>query len=274
MRGLRILSLLCLALVPLGANAQEDTLGQLRAEISALSSVVAELAQGLSAGSVVPPAGLEGSVIDQLERLRGDLASLTARTEALEFRIRRVVDDASNRIGDMEFRLTELEGGDPAALPSTRPLGEAPGQTAVQDSPAQPDAATPAPMLAAGEQMAFDAARDLLADGRLDEGVAAMSAFLETYPGSPLTAQASRLLADAQRSIGAEADAARTWLNLYMANPDGRDAPLALLELGQSLDKLDQRSEACVMFEELLTRFPDSPEALEGRGIAQTLGCL
>ena len=26
--------------------------------------------------------------------------------------VRRIVDDATNRVGDIEFRLTELEGGD------------------------------------------------------------------------------------------------------------------------------------------------------------------
>jgi TolA-binding protein len=35
---------------------------------------------------------------------------------------------------------------------------------------------------------------------------------------------------------------------------------LALLELGESLGRLQQVAEACVMFDELLARFPASPQ--------------
>jgi len=272
MRLLRITTIAILMLGPVSAPAlaqeaaptaeQGDSLAQLRSEISALSALVADLAANLSSGSggAAQTQGFDGSMIDQVERIREELANLTACVEALEFRIRSVVDDASNRIGDMEFRLTELEGGDTSALPPTPPLGGENGATSggVSDP-------VPAPQLAAGEQSAFDAARALLDDGDTDAGKSALSVFLETYPGSPLAAQASTLLAQAQRDSGAESDAARTWLNLYLANPEGPDAPHALLELGNSLAQLGQQAEACVMFEELFTRFPDAPQAPDAR---------
>lgn len=272
MRLLRITTIAILMLGPLSAPAlaqegapgaaQSDSLAQLRSEISALSALVADLAANMSSGSggAAQTQGFDGSMIDQVDRIREELTNLTARAETLEFRIRSVVDDASNRIGDMEFRLTELEGGDTSALPPTPPLGGGGVTTSggVSD-PAQ------APQLAAGEQSAFDGARRLLNEGDTDAGKSALSVFLETYPGSPLAAQASTLLAQAQRDSGAESDAARTWLNLYLANPEGSDAPHALLELGNSLAQLGQQAEACVMFEELFTRFPDAPQAPDAR---------
>ncbi|MBR3370215.1 MAG: tetratricopeptide repeat protein [Rhodobacteraceae bacterium] len=276
MRLLRVTTIALLMLGPISAPAQAqdasqtagqavgqgDSLAQLRSEISALSGLVAGLAADLSsgAGNVGQTQGFDGSLIDQVERIREELASLTARAEALEFRIRRVVDDASNRIGDMEFRLTELEGGDTSALPPTPPLGGDAGAPAgaVSDG-------GQAPQLAAGEQTAFDAARALLDAGDTDGAKSALSVFLETYPGSPLGAQASAMLAQAQRDSGADSDAARTWLNLYLANPEGPDAPHALLELGNSLAHLGQQAEACVMFEELFTRFPDSAQSQMAR---------
>ncbi|MGP9790269.1 tetratricopeptide repeat protein [Roseinatronobacter sp. NSM] len=276
MRLLRVTTIAVLMLGPILAPAQAqdapqttqpaDSLAQLRSEISALSGLVAGLAADLSsgAGSAGEAQGFDGSLIDQVERIRDELASLTARAEALEFRVRRVVDDASNRIGDMEFRLTELEGGDTSALPPTPPLGGDAG--AARDG-------GPAPQLAAGEQTAFDAARALLDAGDTDGATTALSVFLETYPGSPLGAQASTLLAQAQRDAGAESDAARTWLNLYLANPEGPDAPHALLELGNSLAQLGQQAEACVMFEELFTRFPDTAQAQQGRDAHRLQEC-
>jgi len=233
------------------AMAQDDTLAQLRAEIGALSGLVAGLAGQLSSGVAVPQMALDGSALDQIDRLRAELAALTGRTEALEFQIRQVVDDASNRIGDMEFRLTELEGGDTSALPPVRPLG---GGGVIGN------AGGAAPELAAGEQAAYDAALATLDGGDIAGGMAALDAFLQTYPGSPLSADAGQRLARAQSTAGAEGDAARTWLNLYLAAPDGAQAPLALLELGESLGRLQQVAEACVMFDELLARFPASPQ--------------
>ncbi|MDD7970341.1 tetratricopeptide repeat protein [Roseinatronobacter alkalisoli] len=275
MRMLRITTIAILMLGPVSAPAfaqqtppaaqQGDSVAQLRSEISALSALVAGLAAELSSGAGSPEnlQGFDGSVIDQIERTRQELASLTARAEALEHRIRQVVDDASNRIGDMEFRLTELEGGDTSALPPTRPLGGGTGAAAATgNGVSDPEAA---PQLAAGERAAFDAAQALIDEGDTDAAKSALSVFLETYPGSPLGAQASALLAQAQRDSGAESDAARTWLNLYLANPEGPDAPPALLELGNSLARLGQMAESCVMFEELFTRFPDAAQAVDAR---------
>lgn len=248
------------------AMAQDDTLAQLRAEIGALSGLVAGLAGQVSSGGTAVPLTLDGSALDQIDRLRMELSSLTGRTEALEFRIRRVVDDASNRIGDLEFRLTELEGGDTSALPQGRPLGGTElGGTELGDTSSGSGAGIigdtgTAPELAAGERAAFDSAVAALDSGDMAAGMAGLDAFLQTYPGSPLNAQASQRLAQAQAASGAEGDAARTWLNLYLAGPDSDTAPLALLELGESLGRLQQVAEACVMFDELLTRFSTSAQ--------------
>ena len=129
------------------------------------------------------------------------------------------------------------------------------------------------PELAAGERAAYDAAVAALDSGDTDAGLNGLQAFLQTYPGSPLSADASQQLARAQTAAGAEGDAARTWLNLYLAGPDSDVAPLALLELGESLGRLQQVAEACVMFDELLTRFPASVQ-VEGAVAAKArLSC-
>ena len=249
------------------APAQADTVAEIRSELNALSSVVAELARELSTGQAAEQPGFDGSVIDRVEQIRAELARLTGRTEELEFRIRRVIDEASNRLGDLEFRLTELEGGDPTQLPE-RPLG---GEFSAP--PATTDTPEGTPELAAGEQQAFDNARALAEAGDADEAAEALDEFLAFYPGSPLGTEASLLLAEMHRARGAEAEAARAYLNLYLADPEGSTAPRALLALGDSLGRLDQREEACVMFDELRDSFPGSEEAREAEGARGALGC-
>ena len=263
MRLIRIIAVACLVSGPVLVPAQADTVADLRAELTALSGVVADLARELSSGSAESQPDFDGALIDRVERIREELARLTGRAEELEFRIRRTIDEASNRLGDLEFRMTELEGGDTSALPPTRPL----------DGGRQPSVNDDAPQLAAGEQSAFDSARALAEEGNHEAAADALKQFLEFYPGSPLGADASILLGEMHRARGAETDAARVYLNLYLADPDGDDAPRALLALGESLGRLEQREEACIMLDELLDRFGTSPQAAEASEARARLSC-
>ena len=263
MRLIRVIAVACLVSGPVLAPAQADTVADLRAELTALSGVVADLARELSSGSAEPQPDFDGALIDRVEHIREELARLTGRAEELEFRIRRTIDEASNRLGDLEFRMTELEGGDTSALPPTRPL-DGGGQPSVNDD---------APQLAAGEQSAFDSAQALAEEGNHEAAADALKQFLEFYPGSPLRADASILLGEMHRARGAETDAARVYLNLYLADPDGDDAPRALLALGESLGRLEQREEACIMLDELLDRFATSPQAAEASEARARLSC-
>ncbi|MCC5957294.1 MAG: tetratricopeptide repeat protein [Natronohydrobacter sp.] len=266
MRALRAATLGCLIWAGTLVPAQADSVAEIRSELNALSAVVADLARELSSGAAASQPGFDGALIDRVEQIRTELARLTGRTEELEFRIRRVIDEASNRLGDLEFRLTELEGGDTSAL-TQRPLGgEAPRAPA-------PSAAADGPELAAGENVAFEGARSLAQAGDHDAAAQALQEFLDLYPGSPLGAEASLLLGEAHRARGAEPEAARAYLNLYLADPDGPSAPRALLALGDSLGRLGQREEACVMFDELRNRFGTSTEAQEAEAMRPALSC-
>ena len=281
MRMIRIVALGCLlaggALAPPQAKAQSDTVAALRSELSNLSAAVADLARELSSGDAAAQPGFDGDLIDRVDRIREELARLTARSEELEFRIRRAIDDASNRLGDLEFRLTELEGGDVSNLAAPRPLGGNASGNGAQGGGAFGGGASlghsETPQLAASESVAFNAARDLAESGDHDAAAAALQQFLESYPGSPLGADASLLLGEMHRARGAEPEAARAYLNLYLADPDGTDAPRALLALGDSLGRLDQHAEACVMFDELRDRFAFSPEAQEAAAARLRLNC-
>ncbi len=266
MRVVRIIALACLLSGPVLAPARADTVADLRAELTALSAAVADLARELSSGAGAAQQGFDGSLIDRVDRIREELSRLTGRTEELEFRIRRAIDEASNRLGDLEFRLTELEGGDVTNLAAPRALGGGVGNSA-----AAPGFETP--QLAASESVAFDAARAMADAGEYEAAAEALQQFLEFYPGSPLGADASLLLGQMHRARGAEPEAARAYLNLYLSAPDGPDAPRALLALGDSLGRLEQISEACVMFDELRNRFTTSPEAAEAEAARLRLAC-
>ena len=116
-----IMVALGLALGPVAAQAQEaQTLADVRQELTVLNVEVQKLRRELSTTGGASVTVGNGSVLDRVNAMESELARLTSKTEELENRINRVVADGTNRIGDLEFRLVELEGGDLGALGTTQ----------------------------------------------------------------------------------------------------------------------------------------------------------
>jgi tol-pal system protein YbgF len=276
MMHLRCLPAVVLAvLLPLAAPAQEDrsqTLADLRSELALLTQEVTGLRQELVASGASQPGLGGGSALQRMDAIEAALSQLTSKTEALEFRINKVVTDGTNRIGDIEFRLTELEGGDISALPATPPLGGEAG-TALVPALTAPATGADAPELAVGEQADFDRAREVLGTGDFRAAADLFKTFTETYSGGPLSADAYFLLGESLSQVGETANAARAYLESFSGTPNGPRAPEALLKLGQSLGTLGQVPEACVTLREVGVRFPGSAPAAQAATALQGLGC-
>jgi tol-pal system protein YbgF len=262
---------LCL---PTLAPAQDRaaTLADIRQEMSVLFVQIQTLRRELSTTQGAASAGFGGSVLERVDAIEGALTSLTARTEELEFSIERIVTDGTNRIGDLEFRLVELEGGDLGGLGNTPRLGGDTGITAVAQAPL--GGAAEGPQLATAEQGAFDAARAAFDTGRFADAAPLFAGFVQNFPGGPLSNEASFMLGESYRNLGSASDAARAYLDTFTADPSGIRAAASLLQLGGSLGDLGQTAEACVMYEELVIRFPQSGEASAASSSASTLNCF
>lgn len=268
-----------------GMAQDAATLADIRADLARLSSEVSQLRSELSsgtAGSAVDPGqaqfGIGGSVLERADRIEAQLTRLTGLTETLEFRINSIVTDATNRIGDLEFRLVELEGGDVSRLGQAAPLGGSAGTTA----PALPEPSgttgpvsdgAGSPELASGERQAFDAARTAFEAGDHAAAIDGFRAFFSTYPGSPLSVDAGFMKAESHTALNSPSDAARAYLDAFTAAPDGPRAATALLRLGVNLNGLGQVEEACIMFDELGLRFPGSAEAADAQARMAELSC-
>ncbi len=270
----RLGCVVALALLPMGAAAQDraQTLADIRAELSALGTQVTSLRQELVATSATNPGIGGASALERMDALEAALTTLTARTEELQNRINRVVADGTNRLGDLEFRVTELEGGDVAALPPTPTLG---GDTGAVASPLAPvtDPTTAGPELAVSEQADFDRAREVLGQGDFRTAADLFATFTQTYSGGPLSAEAQFLRGEALSQLGQTADAARSYLESFSGTPNGPRAGEALLKLGQSLGTLGQVPEACVTLAEVGVRFPATDPAVQAQAAMQGLEC-
>ena len=106
------------------ARAQDTTLADLRQELSTLYIDIQNLKSELTASGALTQGSVGNTPLERLDSIEAQLQGLTSKTEELEFRINRITVDGTNRIGDLEFRICELEEGcDINALGDTPPLG-------------------------------------------------------------------------------------------------------------------------------------------------------
>ena len=260
-------------ILPMAAFAQDDqTLADIRQQLTFLNVEVQKLKRELSTTGNSGTQALGGSVLDRVNAMESELQRITSKSEELENRINRVVADGTNRIGDLEFRLVELEGGDIATLGETSTLGggEQVATAAPLTAPATP---TNQAELAVGEKADFERAQEALASGDFRTAADQFATFNQTYPGGPLAAEAELRRGEALKSLGDMREAARAYLASFSTDPVGPMAPNALFELGSALGDLDQLQEACVTLSEVGVRFPDSAFVAQANTRRQALAC-
>ncbi|MCA8884934.1 MAG: tetratricopeptide repeat protein [Rhodobacteraceae bacterium] len=255
------------------AQDRAATLADIRQNLTVLSVELQGLKRELSTTGTAMSNGSATSgegPLARLDAIESELRRLTATTEELSHRIDRVVQDGTNRIGDLEFRLTELEGGDLGAVGQTAPLG---GELPLPSTPLPPPA--PQVELAVGEQADFDAAVALMTEGTPADAHDALNRFLETYPRSPLAAEAHLFRGDTLKALGNPSQAGRAYLESYtlaeLSNPGL--AAEALYKLGDTLAGLDQVHEACITLGQVGAAFPGTKAAEQAQSRLGGLIC-
>lgn len=276
MRRVMLGTALVLALAAPAFAADKQTLADIRAELAQVSAQLQELRSELvaSGASGLQAAG-GASALQRMDTMEAELTRLTAMTEQLKDRVDKVVKDGTNRVGDLEFRVCELEEGcDPASVGQAQPLGgAAPAAAAAAAPAASGGAASSGGTMAMNEQADFDRAKGVLDQGDFRAAADLFKTFAETYPGGPLTGDAGYLRGEALMKAGDVPGAARAWLDGFSAEPEGKRAADDLLELGKALGTLGQKAEACATLAEVPARFPTSAAAGKVAAAQASLGC-
>lgn len=277
MRG-RLVTTAFLALVFLSGQAiaagKEQNVADIKAELSVLDGQIQQLRDELvKRGSARGLPSDPATALTRLDQLDAELRRLTDRVDVLSNDIRRIVDDATNRIGDIEFRLNEVEGGDPALVAKPETLGG--GLTPPKPRPAPAGSAesvgeTP---LVATERADFDAAAAAAKAGDNARAATLFSDFITEYPGGPLTTEAQFHRGEALSAVGDWRAAARSFLDAFSGAPQGPFAPQALYKLGVSFGKLGQTDQACLTLAEVANRYPGSAVLSDVAAERQSLRC-
>lgn len=283
---------------------------QLRYRLDALEAELASIRARLGGAAARPATGggvaaaLSNSPVAELE---GELRRLTATVEELQHQVRRIGEEAARRFSDIEFRLTELEGGDISAIQPVPPLGGTakpqPAPTAapapaVQGSTGSSGVTPPAQGIVPGpsgqgtfggvevplsgqatsetaavsatEQGDLERAVTDVRQGRYDQAEERLRRFLSEYPASPLTADAWYWLGESQFVRGAHGEAARSFLSGYNTDRAGKRAPHNLYRLGVTLGRLGQVNEACMTLREVRRQFPAAPDGIVDQADAES----
>ena len=251
-----------------------QNVADVRAELNVLNGQIEQLRNelvrsGAAGGLPTDPA----TALTRLDQLEAELRRLTDRVDVLTNDLDRIVEDASNRVGDIEFRLTELEGGDTSVKPEPAPLGG--GITRPKPRPLAPELAAPetTSVLAATEQSDFDAAVKAADAGDNAKAAALFATFLATYPGGPLSTEAQYRRGQALAATADWKGAARSFLDAFSGAPQDPRAPHALYQLAVSLGHLGQTNEACLTLTEVDSRYPGSEVAGDVAAQRMTLAC-
>jgi len=248
----------CMAVLPATGQTQAQTLEDVRMDITKLSELMQELrSELLITGNSGVSQESVGTILQRLNTLEADLSAALGLVETLEFRVVQIADDAIRRIGDLEFRLTELEGGDTSTLTTPPPLG---GETDIGNGGQE---------LASDEQRSFDAGVALYDAGEFQAAAEQFLTFTTTYPGGPLTSEAQYRRGLAFAGLQDWGGAARSYLDSFSGAPDGPFAPVSLFELASSLGALEQTDQACLTLDEIGIRYQNVSVDLGAQILAQ-----
>ena len=269
----------CVALpAAVSAQEQDETLADIRQELSVLYVELQKLKRELNTTGAAGQLTGGGTLIERVNAIESELQRLTSKTEELEYKVGRVAEDGANRIGDLEFRLCELEEGcDIGALGETSTLGGvdtvASGGNAGLAGSDDISGDAEAPQLAVSEQADFERAKAALDEGNYAEAAALFATFRQSYPGGPLTARAGLLRGEALEQAGQIKEAARAYLDTFSTDQNGPEAAQSLYRLGAALGQLGQTEQACVTLSEVGNRFPGDEAATQAQSEMTNLGC-
>ncbi|MBO9396727.1 tetratricopeptide repeat protein [Shimia sp. R9_2] len=270
------LSALALVLAPVMGSTQtrEETLADVRQQLSVLYVEIQQLKRELSTTGAPGTVVAGASTLERVDVIEQQLQVLTNKTEELQYRVARIVEDGTNRIGDLEFRLVELEGGDLSQLGETTTLGgdieAVPDVTEGEDDGSGDGEPTE---LAVGEETDFNRAMTALDNAEYASAADQFASFVQTYPGSPLESEAHLRRGQALEGTEDKTGAARAFLEAYSGAPVAGTAPEALFRLGKSLGALGQVNEACVTLNEVGVRFPGGVFVSEAQAEMANLQC-
>ena len=246
-------------------------------------AISAAALMGIAAGPALAqrPASPEQQQIailqQQLAASQASALRLEQRLSSVETQLQQLINQgeiSGHRVGEVESQVTTLRNDINSRLTSLESRPAANPQVAESsDQESVPPAAREKPKVQAAslatpelpakstsseEAVPSDPGEDaysngfhLWQDGKYDQSIAALKAFVSDFPKHRRASFARNLIGRALLDKGQPRPAAEALLSNYRTDPKGERAPDSLFYLGQALMALHQPSQACKAYSEL-----------------------
>ena len=177
------------------------------------------------------------------------------RATELQTQITALKNDVNSRLTALESRpVVQPQQSDSGADASISPdSGSSAVRTASASTPETPAKASDSTDAAASDpgEDAYSEGFRLWRDGKYDQAITALRAFLSGFPNHRRASFARNLIGRAMLDKGEPRPAAEALLANYRKDPKGERAPDSLYYLGQALMQLKQPGQACKAYGEL-----------------------
>ncbi|MDD4616662.1 MAG: tol-pal system protein YbgF [Alphaproteobacteria bacterium] len=222
-----------------------------------------------------------------------EVRAINGRIEQIEYAINRLESALQKLQGDVDMRLSKMEQMQTAVASAAA----AQAQMAQQAQTAQPQPPSmdingtlgalkvnnggrvtggvnkpnspPLPDVPANYGLTpaeqYDRAFNLLREANYADAEEAFKTLIDKYPKDKLIDNAKYWYGETLYVRGRFDEAAVAFADAYQQNPRGVKAPDSLLKLGISLKELDKKTEACVTFSELKSKYPKASAAIKSR---------
>lgn len=266
------------ALAPLPSLAQTNDNAQVMERVDRLEHDIMLLQRQVSRGGApaagatdadIPPGGAAQLEV-RLSTIENELRNLRGKVEENENQGRKISENLDKLQKDTDFRFNQLASAAPAAGPAP-----------VQPPPATPEGKLQAPPTPQGpttagdgmlhppqpnqEKSNFSTPRDhynyafrLLNQTQYEQAANSFDAFTKKYPKDPLVGNAYYWEGETYYIRRDFVNAADNFRQGFEALPDGPKAADNLLKLAMSLDALSRDKEACVVLQQIMTKFKKS----------------
>lgn len=210
------------------------------------------------------------SLTSRVEALEAQLARLTGQVEENGFQIRQLEERMARERREIQGQIERLQQAAQPPAPAAEPAETTPpaddelagGQEpAAADTPA---AADPARATDPAEA-AYNAGFRLWEQRRYGDAQRTLTTAADRHPRSRWASWSRNLAGRAYLDDGKPATAARIFLQNYQSNQRGERAADSLFFLGEALVRLNRRSEACPVYDELESTFPTMRDYLRSR---------
>lgn len=266
-----IAAALAMLAAPTAFAAEEPTAAQLDQRLKRLENII-------NSGQLADILQRLDTLSQEIRQLRGEVETQTHRLEELRKRQRNLYGDLDRRIRELEVaaRRPAETGGDDgdggsaagAAAGTASAAGSAAGTAAETGSEAagaatggDADTASSQPRDPKAERKAYDAAFQLLREGRYDEAAGEFSQFLKDFPDGPYADNARYWLGEARYVTRNFEPALEAFKTVVAQHPDSAKVPDARLKMGYTLYEMGRYDEARKALETVTKQHPDSAVA-------------